>query len=287
MTGAMASASPVATWTFDAPTLALLAFAAVAYARRARTLQRRGVAVGVRRPVMFALALATLFVAFCSPIDVIGEQSLFSVHMLQHLLIGDVAPLLVVLGLSGPLLRPVLALPGVWRLHALARPQVLLVLWAANLYLWHVPLLYDAALAHDGIHALEHALFFTCGALLWATLLELLPGPRWYGSGAKLLSLAFVWVAGGVLSNVFLWSGRAFYDPYRDAPRLWGLDPVADQRLGGGLMLLEMSVVVIAVAIVLGVRWLAESERRQQLLELGWEPARADRAVRYGGRLES
>jgi cytochrome c oxidase assembly factor CtaG len=112
----------------------------------------------------------------------------------------------------------------------------------------------------------------------------MLPGPEWYGTGAKLASLAGVWLAGGVLANVLLWSQRAFYPPYRDAPRLWHITPAADQRIGGGLMLLEMTAVVLPIALLLGYRSLRESERRQILLESGWRPARAARAVRYGER---
>ena len=279
----IADASPTG-WTFDPLPLAAIALVGVAYAGRVRTLGRRGAPVPAWKPVLFALALATLVLALVSPVDRIGEERLFSVHMLQHLLIGDVAPLLAVLGLSGPLLRPALALPFVARLRVLAQPLVALPLWAVNLYAWHLPRLYDAALANAAVHALQHVLFFSCGLLLWAALLEVLPGPRWYGTGAKLVSLAFVWIAGGVLANVFLWSNTGFYSPYRDAPRLWGITAVADQRIGGGLMLLEMSVVVLAVALVLGLRWLGEGERRQRLLEQGWEHARAERAVRYRSR---
>ena len=113
--------------------------------------------------------------AVASPVDQIGEERLFSVHMLQHLMLGDLAPLLAVLGLSGPLLRPVLALPFASRLRLLAHPLVALPLWAANLYAWHVPRLYDAALAHPAIHATEHACFYAGGLLLWSAILEVLP----------------------------------------------------------------------------------------------------------------
>jgi cytochrome c oxidase assembly factor CtaG len=183
--------------------------------------------------------------------------------MAQHLLIGDLGPLLVVLGLDARILKPLL----VPRLRVLASPLVALPLWALDLWLWHLPVLYDSALRNDAVHALEHALFFTCGALLWTALLEPLPGPRWFGTGWRLVALGFVWVAGGVLSNVFLWSDHPYYSRYVHAPRTWGLSPLADQRLGGGLMLLEMSIVVASLFVWLGLRWLREAERRQRLVE--------------------
>jgi cytochrome c oxidase assembly factor CtaG len=254
-------------WTLDPLQLAPVVIAAVAYAVRARTLARRGRPVSVARAASFGAGLAVVVLALVSPLDSLGEERLFSAHMGQHLLLGDLAPLLVVLGLSGALLRPLLALRPLASLRVLAYPLLALPLWAVDLWLWHLPLFYDAALDHRAVHALEHACFFVGGALLWTALLGLLPGPRWFGGGARVASLGFVWVAGGALANVFLWSDRAYYSRYVDAPRTWGLSPVADQRAGGGVMLLEMSVIVVAVFVWLGLRWLREAERRQVRLD--------------------
>ncbi|MFL5866250.1 MAG: cytochrome c oxidase assembly protein, partial [Thermoleophilaceae bacterium] len=140
--------------------LAPLVLSALLYARRASTLARRGRPVPVARQLWFATGLGLLAVALATPIDTIGEERLFWVHMVQHLLIGDLAAFCVVKGLSGPLLRPLLALRGVGRLRVLAHPLVALPVWAINLYLWHLPALYQAALRHSGLHALEHSLFF-------------------------------------------------------------------------------------------------------------------------------
>ena len=91
------------------------------------------------RIFLFGLGIALLLLAFASPIAAIGEQELFSFHMLQHVLIGDLAPLCLLAGLSGPMLRPLLAFRPVERLRVLANPVVALPIWAANLYLWHLP----------------------------------------------------------------------------------------------------------------------------------------------------
>jgi cytochrome c oxidase assembly factor CtaG len=254
-------------WTFEPTQLLPVALAGLLYARRARTLAARGRPVPPLKLASFGAGLATLVAALVTPIDSIGEERLFSVHMFQHLLIGDVAPLLLALGLSGPLLRPLLAPKPLQRLRVLTHPFVALPLWAANLALWHVPRLYVAALEHSAVHALQHACFLAGGLLLWSTLLGLLPGPRWYGVGARLLSLGFVWVVGVALSNLFLWSDHAYYAPYVTDPRTWRLSPVADQRAGGGVMLVEMMLVGACVFVVLGLRWLEEAERRQQRLD--------------------
>lgn len=250
-------------WSFDPLPLAAVAVAGAAYAWRARTLLRRGRRVALPTAAAFAAGLAALVLAVVSPLDSIGEQRLFSAHMAQHVLIGDVAPLLLVLGLTGPLLRPLLAMRPVQRLRVLTHPLLALPLWAGDLWLWHLPRLYDAALDNAAVHSLEHLCFLTGGLLLWTALLGLLPVPRWFGHGARLASLGFVWLAGGALANVFLWSGRPLYPPYVDAPRTWGLSPLADQRAGGGVMLVEMMFVGAIVFVVLGLGWLADAERRQ------------------------
>jgi putative membrane protein len=247
-------------WTLDPLGLAACLVAATAYASRARTLRRRGRPVPLPRIAAFAVGLVLLVLALVSPLDTIGESRLFSVHMAQHLVIGDLAPLLLVLGLSGPLLRPLLAVHWLWSLRALTHPLVALPLWAADLWLWHVPLLYDGALRHPAVHALEHASFLTGGLLLWTALLGLLPGPRWFGPGSRVAALGFVWVTGAALANLFLWSDRPYYAPYVDAPRTWGLSALADQRAGGGVMLLEMMLVGTVVFVAAGLEWLAAPE---------------------------
>ena len=153
-------------WNFDPLELSILALAAALYWRRARTLARRGRPVPWPRLAAFAAGLLTLFVALASPIDAIGEERLFSMHMFQHLLLGDVGALLLVLGLDGRLLRPLLRVRLVHRLRVLAHPLVALPLWAANFVLWHLPVLFDAALRSDAIHALQHSLFVAFGMLL-------------------------------------------------------------------------------------------------------------------------
>jgi putative membrane protein len=262
--------------------LGATALLAALYAARVVRVRRRGREVRARRAAAFALGIALLVTAFASPLERLGEERLFSAHMAQHLLLGDLAPLFVVLGLDGPLLRPLLAVRAVRRLRSLAHPLVALPLWAVNLCAWHVTPLYDAALDHDAVHALQHGLFFVCGALLWAALLEPLPGPAWFTAGRKVLYVGAMWLVSLALSQVFIWSGHAYYSRYVNAPRTWGLSPLADQRAGGGVMLVEGTLVMLGVLVWLLLRAFRESETRQRLLDAGVEPEAAARAARYG-----
>lgn len=270
------------TWTFDPLQLAPIALVALAYAQRARTLRRRGQPVPRVRQLLFALGLVLLVLAFASPVAAIGERELFSFHMLQHVVVGDLAPLCLLAGLTGPILRPLLALRPVERLRVLANPLVALPLWAANLYLWHLPFLYEAAVEQSAVHALEHICFFTAGAIVWLPVLETLPAPEWFGTGAKLGYIAVVRLVETVLGNVFVWAGTVFYPVYATGEELWGISPLQDQGLAGAVMMIEGSLVTIAALAWLFLRLAAEGELRQELLERGLDPRAVRRAVRYG-----
>jgi putative membrane protein len=269
-------------WTFDPLQLAPVLLAAVGYAMRARTLRRRGTPMSRRRVALFSLGITLLLVAFASPVAAIGEEELFSFHMLQHVLIGDLAPLFLLAGLSGPMLRPLLALPPVEKLRVLANPAIALPLWALNLYLWHLPFLYEAAVRSSFVHALEHVCFFAAGIVVWLPVLETLPAPEWFGTGPKLAYIASVRVLETILGNVFVWSGTVFYGVYARGEELWGISPLQDQGLAGAVMMVEGSIVTIVALAWLFLRMAREGELRQELLERGLDPRTVRRAVRYG-----
>jgi len=274
----IAHLAPDTSWTFDPLQLVPTLLVAALYARRVLRLRARGT-VPRWRIALFATGIATLLVALVSPVHALGEQ-MFSFHMLQHVLLGDLAPLALLAGLTGPILRP--ALSVLHRLRFLAHPLVALPLWALNLYAWHLPYLYDAAVRHDAVHALEHFSFFTGGTIMWLPVLETLPAPEWFGTGAKLGYIAVVRAVETVLGNVFFWSGSVFYSVYEHQNRVWGLSPLEDQGIAGAVMMIEGSIVTLVALAWLFLRMAGEGELRQQLLERGLDPRAVRRAVRYG-----
>ena len=269
-------------WTFDPLAAAPIALAAFLYYRRAHTLARRGTPVTAWRRVLFGLGLALLALALFSPLAAWGEKQFFFVHMVQHVLLGELAPLAIVAGLTGPLLRPLLAYRWVQRLRVLAHPLVAWPLWAVNLYLWHLPFMYESALGSGAVHASEHIAFFMAGALFWAPVLEPLPAPRWFGNGAKLLYVVAARFAGMVLANVLAWADDPIYDEYVHDVARFGISASADQGIAGSVMRVVDSVVTIAAIAWLFLELAGESERRQELIEQGVEPEAAARLVRYG-----
>src|SRR5690349_9137133 len=164
-----------ASWTFDPGAIALVGLATALYVPRWRRVRAQYGARGASyaRLTAFAGGVLTLVAALISPIDRLGEQA-FAMHMTQHILLLDIAPILFIVSLTKMILRP--ATRRLQRLeHAagpLAHPVFAVVLYVAVMWTWHIPALYDAALSHPAIHALEHTFFMTAGVLYWWHLLS-------------------------------------------------------------------------------------------------------------------
>jgi cytochrome c oxidase assembly factor CtaG len=250
-------------WSLEPAVLAGAALALVLFGRAFLRLRRRGRAdlAPWSRAVLFAAAVAVGMLALVSPIDAAGEEYLLSVHMLQHVLIGDVAVALAVLAVRGPLVF--LLLPAaVLKLFArngplrtalgwLVRPWVALAVWGVVIAAWHVPASYDAALGNQAVHDLEHASFVVAGLLVWNQLLD--PSGRGELSPARRLAfLAVIFWAGQGLSNVLLFALSPLYGPYAaQDERLFGLSALTDQKLAGLVMMGEQVVMLGLCALFL------------------------------------
>jgi cytochrome c oxidase assembly factor CtaG len=265
----------------------LLVLVALAYARRASTLARHGRAVATWRQASFGVGIAILLAADLPPVATVAEEIVVG-HMVQHLLIGDLAGLLVALGLTGPLLQPLLARrPFSW-LRVLGHPLAALPLWALNLYLWHLSALYEGVLTSPLLHLAQHAGFFTFGLAMWLPLVGPLPKPGWFTDAAKLGYVIVVRLLEAVLANVLIWSGSPLYDAYAPGEAEWGISPLADQGAAGNVMMIWTGAVTLGLFTWLFLRAASRSAEQQDLIELaearGFEldPARAARAVAAG-----
>ena len=254
-------------WGQAAASAILLGAYATPYGLRARSLARRGQAVPPARMACFAAGLALLIAAVAPPVVVAAGERLTS-HMVEHLVIGDVAPLLIVLGLTGPALAPLLRAPGLRRARALSHPVVAVALWALDLYLWHLRPAYEAAVAHDVVHVVEHACFFAFGGNLWLALLGPLPKPEWFGNGTRLGYVLVVRIGATMLAYAFIWSDVAVYPHYVATAARAGRSAIADQNAAGAVMLVEQSLLMVGLFAWLLARTLRDAGRRQELAEL-------------------
>ena len=237
------------------------------YAKRALTLRREKRPVARWRVASFTCAVLTVVVVQLPPFDSLADEVLLA-HMVQHIIIGEIASLFIVFGLTGPVLAPLLHFRVTRPLRILVNPVVALVLWAVNLYLWHLPLFYQLAIRHDLIHALEHASLLWFGTLLWLAVLGPLPKPAWFEGWGSVGYVTLVRLIGAVLGNIFIWAQTVFYPIYDASDAHRGLNPISDQNLAGAVM---MIVQVVLTTILLGwlfLRFAKRDEERQALLDL-------------------
>jgi putative membrane protein len=230
------------------------------------------------RHISFAAAWLTLFFALASPVHELGEQ-LFSAHMLQHeILILVFAPLFSASQPSGTFLWAfaprsrqqiggwIRKVEQSWPIRMAARPLMAWLLEAVSLWVWHIPLLYQATLRSGWIHAAQHLSFFLTAVLFWSAL---------YGMGRSATSYgtATFYVFGtaihcGALGALLTFSSVLWYPAYNETTWRWGLTPLQDQQLGGLIMWVPSGVVFIIIGLVLFAKWIAESDRRMKLTHL-------------------
>jgi putative membrane protein len=260
---------------------------ALAYEARARRLATEGRPVPVWRQVTFGAGMVVVCASLLGPIDDQADKLLW-VHMIQHLLLADVASLLIVLGFTGPLLQPLLSFRAGRPLRRLTNPVVAISLFTFNLYLWHLPFLYQAVLTDTSLHVLEHLLFLSTGILLWMPLFGPLPKPAWFGKGAHVIYTVGIWLPGMILANVFMWSDAVFYPDYTATAEAAGISAIADQSTAGAILMAECTMFALAIFAWVFLRWAKEDIEKQDLLDLAIDnqfeltSARAARAVAAG-----
>jgi putative membrane protein len=264
-------ASWAGAWTWDPLVLAGLAIGATLYTRGALRLWRgAGVGHGLApwRAAAYGGGLLAVAIALVSPLDR-ASDALFSVHMVQHELLMLVAAPLIVLG--RPVVPLLWALPRRVRVPALASawpvrlwrvataPLVALALHAVIRLAWHVPALFDLALADERIHAVQHVTFFGSAVVFWWALIYGRYGRAGYGVG-----LVFVFVTmlySGLLGALLSLADHALY-AHAEPTLRWGIDPVEDQQRAGLLMWVPAGVLMIAIGLVIFAAWLGQSARR-------------------------
>src|SRR3954453_18936722 len=223
--------------------LAPATVAGILYAVRGHHLARERRPVPGWRQACFYGGL-TLQVATLVALGGLADE-LFVAHMAEHLLLADVGALLIVLGLTGPVLAPALRLPGLRHLAALAHPVVAFVLWAVDLLVWHLPALHEAAVRHEALHALQHMSFVAFGVLMWLALLGPLPKPAWFGNAARLGYVVAVRLTGALLANILVFGGTPFSAVYRAGEHAPGLSAAGDQNAAGAVMMVEGSILTL------------------------------------------
>jgi putative membrane protein len=262
--------SPRVAWSFEPSVLlGVLAFALL-YVRGWLRAREPGAPhpPGYGRLALFAAGLLTVLVALVSPVDVLGEQLLF-MHMIQHVLLLDIVPILLILGLTKGILRPVTR-----RLRSIERragpighPAFAVAFYVGSMWIWHIPAMYDEALRYPNIHALEHICFALAGGLYWWHLLSPIRSRMRLGGLGPIMYMVSTKLLVGALGVALAFLPSAIYPFYEHHAHFWGLTAGEDQSIAGLVMALEQSIVMGIAVVVLFVQMLNESEREAQRRE--------------------
>ncbi len=274
-------------WSVDPGALLSIALAEGLYLRALAVLRGRGVRVPTGQKVCWHVGLTLWVLALLTPLARLAQDSLLF-HMAEHLLIADLGALLLVLGLTGPMLAPLLRTTALGWLRHLAHPVPAFGLWAADLFFWHLVGPHEAVVENPLVHAVQHLLFVGLGINVWMALLGPLPKPAWFGNLARLIYIVVVRLTSTVLANVFVWSNDAYFGVYAEGERAHGISPQTDQVVAGSIMMVEGSILTLCLFCWLFLRSAREGQERQELLDLAaaggvaLDERRAARAVSAG-----
>ncbi|MDP3909908.1 MAG: cytochrome c oxidase assembly protein, partial [Gemmatimonadales bacterium] len=209
-----------------------------------------------RRVAAFAGALAVIFFALNGPLHNLSDEYLFSAHMAQHLLLTLLFPPLLLYGTPAHVARKVLAPRWMLRLaRVVTRPVIAAALFTAPIVLWHVPVLYEAALRDHDVHIVQHLVFLSTAVIMWWPVLSPVPEVPRLPYPGQMLYLFVLGIPMSMTGALITLSDRVLYPFYAAAPRVWGLPPLADQQIGGLLMWVPGGLILWMAMTVVWFRW--------------------------------
>lgn len=220
-----------------------------------------------RQIATFTAGVVVLFFALTSPIHVLGENFLFSMHMTQHLLVTLIAPPLLILGTPDWLIRPLLRPNWAFRTaRLLTNPLVAFGTFNMVFALWHVPALYNSSLTIEGVHAFEHLLMISTAMLVWWPLTSLMPELPRLNYPLQMGYLFAMSVAQIIVFGMITFAPEPIYDFYINAPRVWEISPLVDQQIGAIIMKVGSGILFLSLMIAIFYKWynIEEAQRKAE-----------------------
>ena len=272
----MAIAAPAAAleWHLHPDVWLMVVALAGGYVLALRAWGRGEEPVPTRKKAQFAAGVAFLWLGADWPIHEISEEYLFSIHMVQHTLFSLVAPPLLLMGIPAWVFRRLFRNLGVTAfVRAVTRPLPALLLFNTVIVVTHWPALVDFALTHELAHFGVHVVLVGASLAMWWPVIEPLPEMASLSPPAKLFYLFLQSIVPTVPASFLTFSDTAIYDFYANAPRLWGIGAVDDQRTAGLIMKIGGGLLLWAVITVRFFKWQAreESKPADEPEELTWE----------------
>jgi putative membrane protein len=288
---ALAVVHPVAqvgwtSWTIHWSTVIGLAALGGLYLWGARHVQARAAAAGLDVPalrigqrVAFFSGLLVIFASLNGPLHDLSDYYLFSAHMVQHLLLSLAVPPLLLVGTPGWLLRPLVEHRVIGSIaRAITRPIRCFVIFNVVIAAWHLPPLYNTAMAHHSVHIVQHLTFMAASVLMWWPFLSPLPElPRLAYPGQMLYCFLMV-IPMSIVAIYIAMADHVLYPAYSAAPRIWDITPMSDQQIGGLIMWVPGGLLFYVVMTVVFFKWAGRDTDTTAGAQVDWRPARPARA---------
>ena len=237
---------------------------------------RRAPAGSTRTPstgqrATFFVALALLFLSLNGWVHDLSDYYLFSAHMVQHLVLTLVVPPLLIMGTPGWMLRPALRWRGVAstaRAITTARPAFLI--FTVVLVVWHLPPMYELAMAHHPVHIVQHLCFLMSATVMWWPILSPMPELPRLPYPAQMLYLFLLTIPMSIVAVCIAYSGKVLYPAYAAAPRIWGITPLQDQMIGALIMWIPGGFFFFAIISVVFFKWQQQDADSVAAAQVGW-----------------
>ena len=260
-------------WSIHPSTAIGIAALGASYVWASKALQREP---GAAQRSFFFSGLLLMFASLNGPIHDLSDSYLFSAHMVQHLLLTLAVPPLLLAGVPGWMLRPVLSRRYIAPLaHFFTRAPIAFVTFNLIIAVWHLPAFYNAAMAHHSLHILEHLMFMAAAVLMWWPLLSQLPEfPRLAYPGQMLYSFLMS-IPMSIVAIYIAMADHVLYPAYSAAPRVLPLSPLEDQLLGALIMWIPGGLIFIIIMTVVFFKWNARGEDSTAGAQVDWKPTTA------------
>jgi putative membrane protein len=264
-------------WSIHPSTVIGLAALGAIYLWRAGQAKADEMVHGARKLSFFA-ALFVIFASLNGPLHDLSDDYLFSAHMVQHLLLTLAMPPLLIAGVPGWMLRPLLRNRVIGAIaRFVTRPLICFAIFNIVIAAWHIPGLYNMAMANHNIHIVEHLMFMAAAVLMWWPLMSQLPELPRLAYPGQMLYCFLMTLPMSIVAIYITLANRVLYPAYASAPRISSLSPMDDQMLGGLIMCIPGGLIFALIMTVVFFRWAARGEDSTAGAQVDWKPVTVNR----------